>query len=63
MFLIWIRSANALASMAGKYSVYTNKWVYVDRHIPIIAFTYPQPMFVDFKTGKNCPLQEQTFAE
>jgi hypothetical protein len=57
---IYKRAKFALASMAGKYPVYTDKWVYVDRHIPIIAFTYPQPMFVDFKTGKKLPFTRAT---
>jgi hypothetical protein len=54
------RAKFALASMAGKYPVYTDKWVYIDRRIPLIAFTYPQPMFVDFKTGKKLPFARAT---
>lgn len=46
----------ARATKAGHYYIYTDRGVYVAQHIPFIWFTYPQIMFVDYKSGKKFSL-------
>lgn len=50
------RNRFALATKVGRFYIYTDKGVYVDARLPLVAFTYPETMFVDFKTGKKQPL-------